>query len=455
MKQVSALAFLIVLTMTCRTASPGQDSKTITLQSAIDMAVEHNISVIQARNSVEASQSARQAAVGAMLPSLDLSGSFSRSQTWSTQEAGVVFYQGIPISVGGGTGFRASNSFSSGISSQVVLFNGFANSSNVSRAQSAAASSDYNLSRTEQAAIYQTHQLYLGVVQTFQLLKVNEDNLKSGERQLERIVESNKVGAVAVADVYRQKVQVGSDELALIQAQSNHEKAKADLIAFLGIDFNQEYKFDFTGIPDSIDTTEFAQLNARYANFDELCKSAIEKRPDYLAAVENLNTADASVTMARAGYLPTVSLNGSYGYNNTELSNLTDNRNLYFGFNINLPIFSGFSTQNQVEQAQVQKRNANEQVKQDLRQVRVDVRKALLDLESSEKQVSVTQSSVVSAEMDRKIAEEKYNLGAGTLLDLLVATANYTTALSNKVNAVVGYLLSKKQAEYALGTLSK
>jgi outer membrane protein TolC len=57
--------------------------------------------------------------------------------------------------------------------------------------------------------------------------------------------------------------------------------------------------------------------------------------------------------------------------------------------------------------------------------------------------------------MDRKIAEEKYNLGAGTLLDLLVATANYTTALSNKVNAVVGYLLSKKQAEYALGTLSK
>ena len=71
------------------------------------------------------------------------------------------------------------------------------------------------------------------------------------------------------------------------------------------------------------------------------------------------------------------------------------------------------------------------------------------------KQVMVTQTSVKSAEMDRKIAEEKYNLGAGTLLDLLIASANYTNAQSNKVNAIVGYMLSKKQTEFALGTITK
>lgn len=87
--------------------------------------------------------------------------------------------------------------------------------------------------------------------------------------------------------------------------------------------------------------------------------------------------------------------------------------------------------------------------------MRVDLRKALLDLEAAEKQVTVTQTSVVSAEMDRKIAEEKYSLGAGTLLDLLVANANYTNALSNKVNAVTSYLLAKKQVEYAVGTITK
>ncbi len=445
----------VMLIFCCAAMSVAQEAKTITLQSAVDLAIEKNVSVIQARNTLEASQSAKTAAVGAMLPNLDLSGSFSRSQTWSDQAAGVVFYQGIPIPVGAGTNFRANNSFSSGLSSQVTLFNGFANTSGVSRATSNANAADRSLDRTVQGAIYQTNQLFLSVVQTFQLLKVNQDNLKRSERQLERITESNKVGAVAVADVYRQKVQVGSDELALIQAESNHEKAKADLIAYLGIDFDKEYKFDFTGVPDSIDTTEFAGLNAQYANFDNLYNSAVGKRPDYLATVENYNAADAGVTVARSGYYPTVSLFGSYGYNNTELSTLTDNRNLYFAVNVNLPIFSGFSTQNSIEQAQVQRRNADEQVKQSARQVRVDVRKALLDLEAAEKQVSVTQSSVVSAAMDRTIAEEKYNLGAGTLLDLLVATANYTTAQSNKVNAVIGYLLSKKATEYALGSLAK
>jgi outer membrane protein len=445
----------VCLTVLSIATSPAQDAKTITLQSAVDLAVEKNLTVIQARNTLEAAQSSHTAAVGAMLPNLDLTGSFSRSQTWSNQAAGVVFYQGIPIPVGSGTDFRANNSFSSGISSQVVLFNGFANTSGVSRATSSENAADRSLDRTLQGTIYQTNQLFLGVVQTFELLKVNQDNLKRSERQLERITESNKVGAVAVADVYRQKVQVGSDELALIQAESNHEKAKADLIAYIGVDFDKEYKFDFTGIPDSIDTTEFASVNAQYANFDNLYNTALGKRPDYLAAVETYNAADAGVSVARAGWYPTVSLFGSYGYNNTELSNLTDNRNLYFAVNVNLPIFSGFSTQNSIEQAQVQKRNADEQVKQSARQLRVDVRKALLDLEAAEKAVSVTQSSVVSATMDRAIAEEKYNLGAGTLLDLLVATANYTTTLSNKVNAVTGYLLAKKATEYALGSLAK
>src|SRR6267378_3749322 len=62
----------------------GQAAKTLTLQGSIDLALEKNISVTQARNTLEAQQSAKQAAVGAMLPNLDLSGSFSRSQSWSS-----------------------------------------------------------------------------------------------------------------------------------------------------------------------------------------------------------------------------------------------------------------------------------------------------------------------------------------------------------------------------------
>ncbi len=446
------LCFLI---LTFALAASGQQQKTLTLESAVDLALSKNISIIEAQNSYEASQSASTAASGSLLPTLDANAGFSRSQSWRNTPGGTTVVNGIPITYPAGNSFSASNNFNAGISSRLTIFNGFANTSNVSRANSNESASKLTLSRTEQNTVYQTHILYLNVVRNWQLLKVSEENLKRSTRQLERITESNKVGAVALADVYRQQVQSGSDELALIQAQNNFEKAKADLVAYLGIEFEGDYEVDVTGIPDAIDTTEFAPLNAKFKNYDDLVKTGVERRPDYLATAENVNAAEASVTIARAGHLPTVSASGSFGYSNDEWSGLTDNRGLNVSLNVSLPLFSGFATQNSIEQAQVSRRNADENLKQARRQIAVDIRKALLDLESSEKQVMVTQTSVQSAEMDRKIAEEKYNLGAGTLLDLLIANANYTTALSNKVNAVIGYLLSKTQAEFALGTITK
>jgi outer membrane protein len=425
---------------------------TLTLSSAVEAALQKNVGVIQAQNTLEAQQSSVLAAYGGLLPSIDASGRFSRVQRWSPGGILTDPRTGLPFATV--SGFTASNSWSSDISAQMILFNGFANTSNVRRAEAQMNAAEQSLNRTRQQTVFVTHQLYLNIYRTFQLMKVSEDNLKRSKRQLERILESNRVGAVAVADVYRQQVQVGSDELALIQAQSNYEKAKADLLAYLGTDVHAEYVFDFTGIPEDIDTSEFSSLNQQYSDFPFLVKKAIENRPDYRNAVENYNSADASVTIAKAGHLPTLSAYTSFGYANEELNRLTDNKNLSFGLNVSVPIFNGFSTHYQIEQARLQRKNAEENLKQAERQIIVDLRKALLDLEAAEKQVAVTKSSVVSAEMDRKIAEEKYNLGAGTLLDLLVAQANYTAASSNKVNAVIGYLLAKKQVELALGTIS-
>jgi len=83
--------------------------------------------------------------------------------------------------------------------------------------------------------------------------------------------------------------------------------------------------------------------------------------------------------------------------------------------------------------------------------VTVEVKKAVLDLDAAMKSLQVTDKALVSAAEDRKIAEERYNLGAGTLLDLLVANASFVNAEANKVNAVYGYLTAKYNLEFALG----
>lgn len=438
MKSVSTLLVLLL----CAGFGEAQQQRKLTLEDAVELARQKNLAVIQARNNVEGRQSAVTAAYGSLLPTLDASASYRSNTSWVTPFDGVT-----------------SKSYDAGLSGRIILFDGFANFSNISRSKSDASAAEYDVNRVEQTAIYQTHQLFLNVVRTAQLSNVAEDNLKRSQRQLERISESNKVGAVALADVYRQRVQVGSDELLLIQAQNNHEKSKQDCLAYIGVDFDSEYVFEFSEGTTTVDTLEFASVNATYGNFNELVRTALTRRPDYRASADIVDGTDASVTIARSGHLPTVSATGSYGYSGFEnaagTSSLSDNRDLSVGVAVSLPIFSGFATQSRISQAVVQQRNAQQQLRQSERQVTVDVRKALLDLEAAEKQVRVTASSVVSAGIDRKIAEEKYALGASTLLDLLIANANYTTALSNKVNAVIGYQLSKKGAEYALGTISK
>ncbi|MDI6803853.1 MAG: TolC family protein [Bacteroidota bacterium] len=421
----------------------GQTSKNvINLDKAIEMALQRNITVLQSKNNVESQQSTYQSAIGGLLPNLNASGSFNRTQSW----------QEVTGLLGDQTLFSARNLYSSGISSNVTLFNGFANIANVNRSNSNIRSSEYSFERVKQSIIYQTHQLFLNVVRTHQLLKVNEENLKRSNRQLERIEEMNRVGAVSLADVYRQRVTTGNDELAFINAQNNFEKAKADLALFLSIDTPHE--FDVAGVSIEVDTSEFALVIEKYRDKAALAKIAIESRPDYQSTTQNVRSAQSSLTIARSGLYPIVSANASYGLSDNELANISDNRSLSTGVTLSLPIFSGFQTKNAIEQAIITQRNADDLLKQNERQISVDIQKAQLDIEAAQKQVKVTQASVFSAEMDRKIAEEKYNLGAGTLLDLLIASANYINAQSNQVNAAISYLLSKKQMEYALGTIS-
>ncbi len=450
-KFIIGILFLIITSL-----AQSQTSKMINLEKAIDIALERNLSTLQSKNNKESQIHSRQPAIGGLLPSLSVSGGFQRTQNWRPATGSSQQY--IPgygtIEIPGSSGYSASNSYNSSISSSITLFNGFANIANISRADANIRSAEYTYNRVKESTIYQTHQLFLNVVRTYQLLKVNEENLKRSRRQLERIEETNKVGSASLADVYRQRVTTGNDELALITAQNNYEKAKTDLLLFLALDEYTGYDFDIDGIQTDIDTAEFDIVNKQYSNVDELFKQATELRSDYLASIQNLNASESNLTIARSGLYPNLYGNASYGISDKKLSSISDNRNLNMGLTVSFSIFNGFQTQNIIEQAKITKKNSEYQLDQLRRQIAVEIQKARLDLEAIEKQVNVTQTSVFSAEMDRKIAEEKYNLGAGTLLDLLIANANHTNAQSNKVNSVIGYLLAKKQMEFVLGKIS-
>jgi outer membrane protein len=443
-------AFILLAALIMTTGVNAQQSapakRAMSMSDAIQVALDRNINIIQGQVALQQQQSSVTAAYGGLLPSLSANGYWQRAQNQSV----VTFIQGVGTLPIGQT--STSNSFSTGINTSVTLFNGFTNTSNVTRATAGAASAEHSLDRTRQTVVFQTQSLYYNVLRNEQLVKVNDDNLKRDQKQLDQIVESNKVGAKALADVYRQQVQVGNDELALISAQNTHEKAIADLVFYLALSLDVQYDFHDASIPSEIDSATIATPVDQNPDFMNLYLRGKALRPDYKSQEESVKSADASVVVARGGHYPSISFSGGYNLSSDELSTLSDNRHLSWGLSFSLPLFSGFSVSNQVQQAQLTLRNQQELLSQTERQIQVDIKKGMLDVDAARKQLEVAISTVKSATEDQRIAQEKYNLGAGTILDLLVGTANYTNAISNKVNAVYQYLNAKSQLQYAFGT---
>lgn len=448
MRHLQSTIWSVVFLLLATGVQTLSQQKSLTLDEARQIALERNLSIVQAQNNVQSAQSSVLSAYGSYLPSLSLSGGWNRSQNdRSVNVTEVVAGSAVNIP----PEFSVTNNFNTSLNARYTIFDGFARGAGLSRASSNAVATEYSSSRTRQAVVFQVESAYLNVLRNEQLVKVSEENLKRDRRQLERITESNRVGALSIADVYRQQTTVARDELDLITTQNTYDNSKADLTALIGLDVWDDYTFQDPTISPEISTEELSETTQKYRSPQTLSERAMKARPDYFAAKEQLSAAEAGVTQGRSGYMPTVSAYGGYSLSNTELSRISDNKNLSWGLSLNWTLFDGFRTNEQLQTASALKRNAEVALMQAERDINAQIKKAVLDLDAARKQYEVSQKGLISAEEDRKIAEERYNLGAGTLLDLLTANAGLVNAQANKVNAVYNYITAKRNLEYVVG----
>ena len=405
-------------------------NKKITLDEALEIALSKNTQIFSARNNFRGTKSGLIFAYGGLLPTLTSSTGNSETQNHTLI-----------------AGDNTTKNFSTSISSRVVLFDGFANTSDINKANANIASAEFGLKRIVQSVIFETKRRYLQVLRNASLLKVSQENLKRSQQQLQRITEINKVGAAPKADVYRQQVATANDELALIRVENNYKNSKADLLYYISLSPDEDFDYVSPNIDDELKSIS----NKKIKSYNELVNRAIEIRPDYLASIANKESAESDKTIARAGFYPTVSANGSYTLSDKKFSTINDNTTFNWGLTFSVPIFSGFATNYAIEIADVKFQNTEEESNQTKRQVQVDIRKALLDFESTLKELEVTEKNILSAQEDLRIADERYKLGANTLLDLLVASTNFVRAQSDKINAQYNYLTVKEQLNFAVG----
>lgn len=431
-----------------------QETRVLTFNDAVRIALDRNVELQKARNNVEAEATTVAKERADFLPDLNLQAGPSRSYGLNFDQTSGALTQ------------QSSTSFSVGAGSGVNLFNGFADVASLRQARHTYDATESTYDRTRQTVLFDVIQSYLEVLLDQEQVEILEEDVEAQRRQLEQIDEFVRVGARPISDLYQQQATLASSELQLLEQRQALQLSEARVIQVLELDPFVAYQFEAPA-------TEELSLEAESFDLEAMLRRALTERADLRAHEFQIEAAEEGVRVARSGYLPSIGLNARFG---TDYSSnlrrpplegadpfaaepvsfgnqLTDNRSGYLSFGVSVPIFNRFQVKNAVERARVTHRNAELDL-QNLRQgVALEVRQAYLDYQTAVKRLDVTRIQLQAARQALEAEQERYNVGAATLVELTQARANFVSAASARAQAVYRFVFQDQVIEYHMGTL--
>lgn len=319
---------------------------------------------------------------------------------------------------------------------------------NFARAKALKKSADYGFEDTKQLTIYVVKERYYNLLAAIKLLEVAGETVKSSEESYKRSQVLFEVGKAPKSDVLQAKVQVETDRLSQIQAQNNLAVARASLNHILGFDVDDEIK-----VVDDLDVPEME------VDYGDALSNAMSYHPLVHQRMANVTAAKHGIGMAVGSYLP--SLYGFYSYSWRhadfgQIENILDtDYNWYMGVQLSIPIFEGLSRFANLSKAKLTKKTSEQALAQGKRDVALETKQAYFEVQQAKKQIQVAQNAVEAAEEGLRLNQEKYNLGAGTMLDLIVARVSYTSAQSDYIQGKYNYKKSIARLQRAMGKLVK
>jgi len=423
----------------------------IDLNQALQIAISNNPTLATFRNNISIEQYNIQSAKGNLYPNLSFSGGWTRSLTKSA--GGIIYQNGIPINYSSSNSL--SDNFNLGLSSDILLFNGFSNYQSVELEKQTDLSIKLNFEKSKRDLIISIYSAFFDAVKKEKIIGVNRENLKTSQDQLNQIQEFVNVGKKTISDIYKQDVLVAQNELALEQSNNDYEKAKVTLLFTMNDNINKQFTLDSKDIKSDYTMPELKSIVDKSSDVDALVKTAVDSRYDYKSAMQDIKLDQIRLSIANKNFFyPTLSAFGNYNYSGTAIQDITNARSINFGLTLSYPIFQGFKYDVIVQIAEVNIKQKQQDMSQLEQQIRSDLKKAILDLQTSYKQAEILETNIKSAEQDVLLSQENFRIGLGTLLDVQTANTNLNGLYISRITAIYNFLFAKKQIEYLSGQLN-
>jgi outer membrane protein len=404
----------------------------ITLGEAIRLAERHQPRVVQAFGTTRSSDARIRTAKGQFLPNLNVSANSSQSFSESPR---VDPATGILLTSG-----STSKSYSTSVSSSIDIFAGFRRTSELNSANAAGMAADASLVDVRFQQSLQTTNQFFDALSARRLVVVRELSLRRAEEQLSTSIARLAAGAATRSDSLRSLVGVGNAQLQLVTAQSQLASAEANLGRLIGA----------TERVVAVDDTTFYQMLPQPVA-GELLTEAMAQAPAVQVAEANTNAAEASLKVSKAAYWPTLTLSGNAGLSAADRTDYiwASQNNLSLGFSWQL--FNRFNREQGVVQNNVALENARAQEAESRRAVVANLTTQLADLQAARLRIEITERNVEASNEDLRVQQERYRLGASTILDVLLTQEAVTQAEVDAVNARFDYLRARAAIEALIG----
>lgn len=416
--------------------------KSLSLDEAISIALEHNRSLKVSSLEISRVQQQSRIARSKALPIVNLNGQYAH-----------YFDRPVFFGLGGTPGsdelgyarVGGENQLAATISIAQPLYNP-AVRPELQQARLSESRSQFAQRDQRVEIVAQVKQNYLRVLVLHERLKLQQESLTRNKKVLEDARSLYRQGRALRVDTLRAYTTVKNLQPDLSKISNAITVARLQLITLLGVDTNEEVL-----LTDSL----FIQTIGAIPTVEDIYAEAKNSRPDLQVLLLNEKIVEKEVSLAKAGKLPSVSLVGQYQVqtqlNNLRIENSSWPSVSFAGIQLTVPLFNGNTHSAKIKGARLAEQQTNIQVTEAFEQLKIDAQQVAASLQETKDRLETQGTVKETARLSYNIIQYRYEKGVASRLELTDAELALTTAEANFLEAVYDYLSANIQLESVTG----
>lgn len=414
------------------------------LQTCIDYALQKNISIRKNRLNAASAEVDVKSAKAALFPSLQFSTS-QRMVNRPESETNTIIDGDQIKSTQSKTSFNGSY----GIDASWTLFNGGKRLNTIRQQQLNSRIADLTVAQDENNIEEQIAQAYIQILYANEAVAVNQSTLEVSQAECERARQLFEAGSIAKSDLAQLEAQVSDDKYQLVVAQATLADYKLQLKQLLEIE-GEDMTLD---LPDLNDRNVLAPLPEK----EDVYLTALANRPEIEAGKLNVETSDLEIKIARAGYLPTLSLTAGIGTSHANGTDFTfseqikQNWNNSLGFSLSVPIFNNRQTKSAIQKAKIQKQISELSLLDEQKTLYKTIEGLWLDANSAQQRYAAALEKLKSSQTSYDLVQEQFNLGMKNTVELLTEKNNLLSAKQETLQSKYMALLNMQLLRFYQG----